>query len=94
MVKSHSILTTSAIALCSVTSLLQADDLGHLYIGTNLGLNRYTTETGKTVQVAKFVDTYKTEIWLSSGVPFLDASLVCSTQAQKLGLSTFLHSTS
>ena len=30
----------------------------------------FTTETGKTVQVAKFVDTYKTEIWLSSEVPF------------------------
>jgi hypothetical protein len=38
-------------------------------------INKYTygtfsTETGKTVQVAKFVDTYKTEIWLSSEVPF------------------------
>jgi len=30
----------------------------------------YTTESGKTIQVAKFVDEYQTEIWLSSEVPF------------------------
>jgi len=30
----------------------------------------FTTETGKTVQVAKFIDEYQTEIWVSSEVPF------------------------
>ena len=30
----------------------------------------FTTETNKTIQVAKFIDTYETEIWLSSEVPF------------------------
>jgi len=30
----------------------------------------YTTETGKTIQTAKFIDEYQTEIWLSSEVPF------------------------
>lgn len=30
----------------------------------------FTTETNKTVQVAKFIDEYETEIWLSSEVPF------------------------
>lgn len=30
----------------------------------------YTTESGKTVQVAKFIDEYQTEIWVSSEVPF------------------------
>jgi len=30
----------------------------------------FTTETGKTIQVAKFVDENKTEIWISSEVPF------------------------
>jgi len=29
-----------------------------------------TTETNKTVKVAKFIDAYETEIWLSSEVPF------------------------
>ncbi|HZI95831.1 MAG TPA: hypothetical protein VFD40_01440 [Candidatus Paceibacterota bacterium] len=30
----------------------------------------FTTETNKTIQVAKFIDAYETEIWLSSEVPF------------------------
>ncbi len=30
----------------------------------------YTTETGKTIQTAKFVDDYETEIWLSTEIPF------------------------
>jgi hypothetical protein len=30
----------------------------------------FTTETGRTVQVAKFIDEYQTEIWVSSEVPF------------------------
>jgi len=30
----------------------------------------FTTETGKTIQIAKFVDENKTEIWVSSEVPF------------------------
>jgi len=30
----------------------------------------FTTETNKTIQVAKFIDTHETEIWLSSEVPF------------------------
>lgn len=30
----------------------------------------YTTKTGKTIQVAKFVDSFNTEIWLSGEVPF------------------------
>jgi hypothetical protein len=30
----------------------------------------FTTETGKTIQVAKFIDEYQTEIWVSSEVPF------------------------
>jgi hypothetical protein len=30
----------------------------------------FTTETGKTIQIAKFVDENKTEIWISSEVPF------------------------
>jgi len=30
----------------------------------------FMTETGKTIQIAKFVDEYQTEIWVSSEVPF------------------------
>ena len=30
----------------------------------------FTTETNKTVKIAKFIDDYETEIWLSSEVPF------------------------
>jgi len=30
----------------------------------------FTTETGKTIQIAKFIDENKTEIWISSEVPF------------------------
>ncbi|MDD5760643.1 MAG: hypothetical protein PHF45_01115 [Candidatus Pacebacteria bacterium] len=50
--------------LPSVFTPLKYSSLNDYTYGT------YTTESGKTIRVAKFIDEYQTEIWVSSEVPF------------------------
>ncbi len=71
------------ILIPSFSSLLPAIETPEKYSSNNKYIyDTFTTNTGKTIQIAKFIDENDIEIWISSEVPFGIVKIVNNTTGE------------